>query len=447
MATIYKGDSILSKLEDYFGNWFTKTDLPFFSNKLYPYKNLFTAIKINDCEIKNRIIMGAMSNINMVDVYGGPTNKLIEYFTARAKGGVGLIVTGMVPTTYGIDPTLSTQNYPRIDNIKSFAKWQILTEKTHSFNTKIFIQLSAGLGRLGAVQNAISSLKLPVSASINPNIYASAVPCVALSDNKIKKIIHNTGLCAKNALKCGFDGICLHGHEGYLIEQLSNSAFNRRILGKYTNPMQFGIDLVSEIRKICGEHYPIVYKIDLSLALNSTYGEKLNKINALKKFKKERSVKQTLLYMEQLVKAGVDAFDIDLGCYENWWLPHPPASMPSGCFINIAEVVKKHFEKNNILTSLGKPVVIIAVGKLGYPDLAENVLDTNKADMIMLSRPLLADANWVNKTYCNNIENIIPCIGCNKCLTNIMNHGSLMCSVNATTGNEYLNKNQKSKQK
>ena len=435
-------EQVLNKLENYFGDWFNKTDSPKMTRNLYPYKNLFSPITINKCEIKNRIVMGPMGNINMADENGRPSEKMIKYFAERAKGNVGLITTGLIPTTFGIDPALiegdKLSYFPRIDRSRTnLAGWRDLVYQVHSFGSKIFAQLTAGLGRVGNPECLIKQFKLPVSASTNPNFYIPAIPCKRLTESQIKKIIKRTGQSAADALSCGMDGVYLHGHEGYLIEQLTNSAFNRRKFGRYADPMQFGIDLISEIRKRCGKDYPIYYRIDMSLALNATYGDKINKIKSLKKFKNERTILQTLEYMEALVKAGVDMFDVDLGCYDNWWLPHPPATMPSGCFVDIAKIAKQYFENNNILSNAGQKVAIVAVGKLGYPDLAEQVIKNGNADMIMLARPLLADPFWAVKAYKGNVESIIPCIGCHEgCIKEFLEGGHPQCAVNPRTAFE-----------
>ena len=155
-----------------------------------------------------------------------------------------------------------------------------------------------------------------------------------------------------------------------------------------------------------------MYRIDLSLALNETYGEEDMNEKALKKFKNGRAIEQTLEYMLNLVKAGVDMFDVDLGCYDNWWLPHPPAGMPAGCFLEVSKLVKERFESLGIKSNAGLPVPVVAVGKLGYPDLAEKALRDNLCDMVMLGRPLLADPDWPNKAYAGRVSAIRPCIGC-----------------------------------
>lgn len=433
-------EKVLSRLENTFGDWFNgKMDAPTMTKNLYPYTKMFSPIKVNNCEIKNRLVMGPMGNVNMADETGRPSQKMIDYFEARAKGGVGLITTGLIPTSFNVDPTVLEKDnlsyFPRIDRSRTnLVGWRNLAYAVHSYGSKIFIQLTAGLGRVGNPECLLTKLKLPVSASCNPNYYIPAIPCKRISGSACKKIIKKTGQSAVDAKTAGLDGVYLHGHEGYLLEQMTNPAFNRRLLGRYSSYQQFGLDMVTEIRKRCGNKFPIMYRIDLSLMLNATYGNKMNKIKSLKKFKDERLCLETLEYMANLVKAGVDMFDVDLGCYDNWWLPHPPSSMPSGCFLEIAEIVKKYFKDNNIMSNAGQEVPVVAVGKLGYPDLAEQALRDEKCDMIMLARPLLADPEWANKAFAGKTEHIRPCIGCHEaCIKEFIEGGHPQCAVCPTT--------------
>lgn len=258
-----------------------------------------------------------------------------------------------------------------------------------------------------------------------------------MSDIKCKKIISNIGQAAADAKAMNLDGVYLHGHEGYLIEQMTNPAFNRRSLGHFANWQNFGIDMVKKIRERTDKNFPIMYRIDLSLALNETYGERMNEVSSLKKFRKGRTIEMTLEYMKNLVEAGVDMFDVDLGCYDNWWLPHPPGSMPPGCFLDISKIAKDYFETNGIKSNAGLPVPVVAVGKLGYPDLAEKALRDGKCDMIMLGRPLLADAYWPNKARTGRVNEIRPCIGCQEaCLNEFVEGGHPQCAVNPRTAFE-----------
>lgn len=438
-----KKDKILYDLEAQYGNWWQHGFVsPQMTSKLYPYKTLFSPIKVNGVTIKNRIVMGPMGNINMAEETGRPNQMMISYLAERAKGGTGLITTGLIPISHGIDPTVTELGklsyFPRIDRTRTvMSGWRELVQSVHSYDSKIFIQLTAGLGRVGNPQCLLTQLKLPVSASWNPNFYIPQIPCARLCDRKLNKIIKNFGQASADAKACGLDGVYLHGHEGYLLEQLTNPAFNRRKLGQFANWQNFGIKTVKEIRKRVGPKYPIMYRIDLSLALNSTYQEKLSKIKSIKKFKNERSIAQTLDYMRNLVAAGVDMFDVDLGCYDNWWLPHPPSSMPSGCFLEISKIVKDFFATNRIVSNAGLPVPVVAVGKLGYPDLAEKALKDNMCDMIMLARPLLADPDWANKAFRGETKNIRPCIGCHEaCIREFVEGGHPQCAVNPRTAFE-----------
>ena len=444
-----KTDAFVQRLVDGYGDWVGDAGnenhlggTGRMTKELYPFDHLFSPITINRMTVKNRIVMAPMGNIDMCEETGRPNDKMLQYFFARAKGGVGLITTGLIPISHGIDNSITELGklsyFPRIDRSRTVhSGWRDLAQGVHAYGSKIFVQLTPGLGRVGNPQCLITQVKLPGSASWNPNFYISEIPCARLSGGKLRKIIKNAGQATADAKADGLDGVYLHGHEGYLLEQLTNTAFNRRKFGKYADWQRFGIDIVKEMRKRCGPNYPIMYRIDLSLALNETYGEEGMKVSALKKFKNGRSIEQTLNYMENLVKAGVDIFDVDLGCYDNWWLPHPPAGMPAGCFVEVAEMAKKRFADKNILSNAGKPVPIVGVGKLGFPDLAEQALRDGKCDMVMLGRPLLADPEWPNKAYAGRVDEIRPCIGCQEgCINEFVEAGHPQCAVNPRSGFE-----------
>ena len=433
----------MMQLTDQFADWWKKGyEIPRMTKELYPYNELFTPIRVNSIIIKNRVVMAPMGNISMCDETGKPNSKMLKYFEERARGGVGLITTGLVPVSFGVDKSLIEKGelsyFPRIDRTRTvFAPWRDLAAMCHAYGSTLFIQLTPGLGRVGNPQCLTNQLKFPRSSSFNPNWYMSKVPCLRLSDLSLKNIIKNVGQGAADAKACNIDGVYLHGHEGYLLEQMTNPAFNRRKIGRYANYENFGLDMVREIRKRVGDDYPIMYRIDLSLVLNETYKEKMNTVPSLKKFKNGRTVADTLRYMKNLVEAGVDMFDIDLGCYDNWWLPHPPSSMPSGCYLGVAEIVKRFFVDYDVRSNKGLPVPVVAVGKLGYPDLAEQALRDNKCDMVMLGRPLLADAEWCNKAYSGKVDEIRPCIGCQEaCLNEFVEGGHPQCAVNPRTAFE-----------
>ncbi len=445
-----KTDAKVQALVDGYGRWVEETAenragaTGRMTRELYPYDSMFSPVQVNRMTVKNRLVMAPMGNIDMCEETGRPNDKMLQYFFARAKGGVGLITTGLIPISHGIDHSITELGklsyFPRIDRSRTvFSGWRDLAQGVHAYGSKIMIQLTPGLGRVGNPQCLITEKKFPVSASLNPNFYIPQIPCLPLSDGKLKKIVRNAGQAAADANAAGLDGVYLHGHEGYLLEQLTNPAFNRRKLGRYTDWQRFGIDLVREIRRRCGDGYPIMYRIDLSLALNETYGEEGMSISALKKFRNGRTIDETLGYMANLVKAGVDMFDVDLGCYDNWWLPHPPAGMPAGCFLPVSRIVKDYFKKNSIRSNAGMEVPVVGVGKLGYPDIAEKALRDGDCDMVMLGRPLLADPDWPAKAFAGKVEEIRPCIGCQEgCINEFVDGGHPQCAVNPRTGFEHI---------
>ncbi|HEY8344749.1 MAG TPA: FAD-dependent oxidoreductase [Bacillota bacterium] len=398
------------------------------------YEKIFEPGKIGKCKIKNRIIMAPMGNINMADPIGRPLPKMIEYFTERAKGGTGLLITGLVPVSYGVDPTVSEDNdttyFPRIDGSSRtrLAGWRDLVAAVRSFDAKIFIQLTAGLGRVGSPEPFLKG-KLLKSASLNRNFYVPQLPHLPLSDRQIKKIVRSFGQSAINAKISGFDGVQLHGHEGYMMDQLTSAPWNRRKFGRYRNKSQFAVDVVREIKRLCGEDFPIIYRVDLTQALRESYGEEV----FAKRFRgMERTIEEGLEFCRVLAEAGVDAFDVDKGCYDNWFWPHPPAYFQDIPYVEeTAGRLKEYFKKNGI------DAKVIAVGKLGVPERAEEVLEKGWADFFMLGRPLLADPYWPQKVKAGKVDEIIHCIGDQEgCIQSFIMGGHPCCSVNPYTGFE-----------
>jgi 2-enoate reductase len=141
-----------------FGTWYEdniRLNDGIITSRLYPYTSIFSPLQVNSVKIKNRLVMGPMGNISMAEETGRPNTKMIQYFTERAKGGVGLITSGLVPISHGIDPTVTEMGglsyFPRIDASRTrFAGWRDIAERCHGYGAKFFIQLTPGLGRVGS---------------------------------------------------------------------------------------------------------------------------------------------------------------------------------------------------------------------------------------------------------------------------------------------------------
>ena len=152
-----KKDPLVEELVDSYGDWFIDKpeDARAMTGELYPFEKMFSPITINKTKIKNRIVMAPMGNLQMCEENGRPNDKMIEYFTERAKGGCGLITTGLVPISHGIDPTITEPDkltyFPRIGRSRTnLVGWRNLATSVHAYDSKLFIQLTPGLGRVGA---------------------------------------------------------------------------------------------------------------------------------------------------------------------------------------------------------------------------------------------------------------------------------------------------------
>ncbi len=442
---VLDGQETVAELIQWLASWFEdhrRLEAGAMTSRLHPYDRLFSPITVNGLEIRNRLVMGPMGNVSMADETGRPGAKMIAFFEERARGGVGLVTSGLVPVSPESDPSVMQPGglafLPRIGGSRSvFAGWRDLSDAIHAHGARFFIQLTAGLGRVGSPECVSRRWRLPVSSSWNPNFYIPQIPCRRLTDRECRQLVRAAGQAAADAQSCGIDGVYLHGHEGYLLEQFTNPAFNHRRLGRYADWQAFGLDVVAEIRNRCGRGYPIMYRLDLSLGLRETYGERMDTVARLRRFRGGRTLAMSLAYLENLIAAGVDLVDVDLGCYENWWLPHPPGPMPPGVYLGLAKLVKDHLANRKITSAAGQPVPVVAVGKLGYPDLAERALRDGLCDMIMLARPLLADPDWPRKAMAGRVREIMPCIGDHEaCLHEIVKAGHVQCAVNPRTGFE-----------
>ena len=195
-------DSQIQHLVDGYGNWVQQEGenkagcSSGMTKNLFPYSAIFSPIQINRTTVKNRVVMAPMGNLNMAEETGRPNAKMLQYFFARAKGGCGLLTTGLIPISHGIDPTVTElgklSTFPRIDRTRTvMAGWRDLAQGVHAFGSRIFVQFTPGLGRVGPPMCVLTQTKFPKSASLNPNFYLPAVPCFPLTDVQLNKIVKN----------------------------------------------------------------------------------------------------------------------------------------------------------------------------------------------------------------------------------------------------------------
>jgi len=387
---------------------------------------LFQPFTLGSCEIKNRYCMVAMGTGGMVTHDGLFNERGVEYYVERAKGGVGLIITGTMYVENEIEKVYpGIMPYPRQNTNKFIMTSAEMIERIHAYDCKVFAQLTAGFGR---VIKPSLLIEQPISVSGISHFWDKNLMCRSLTINEIETIIKNT---AKSALICknaGYDGIEIHAvHEGYLLDQFAISLFNNRTDqygGNLKGRLKFACDIVKAIKEKCGSDFPVLLRYSLKSFIKDTlYGGLPNEI-----FKENgRDIDEGIEAARILVDSGYDALDIDSGAYESWYWAHPPLYFDDGLNISYGKIIKEH---------INAPVII--AGKMEDPDIAISAIETGAADIIGLGRSLLADPQIVNKIRKSKHDEIRPCIGChNGCMHRLLSSKLMSCAVNPCSGREF----------
>lgn len=369
---------------------------------------LFESGRIGKLWLKNRIVMSAMGIGGLAEPQGRLGKRAIDYYAARAKGGVGLITTGAARVDQRIDPTGAS--FLGADDPMYIAGLSELADAVHDYQAKIVVQLTAGRGRLAPLDyiqryGAVAPSPLPCFVD-------SKTMARELTTQEIESLVEAFGLAAKTLETAGIDGVELHAHDGYLLDQFQTALWNFRTDkygGDWERRLRFPLEVIAAIKRAVGKDFPIIYCFGLTHYLEGG-----------------RGIEEGLEISRKLEAAGVDAFHIDAGCYETRYWALPPPTQPPGCMVDLAAMVKKVVK-----------VPVTAGGRLGDPQLAESILQDGKADFVALGRPLLADPDWPNKVKDGRQEDLRPCIGCFEgCISRIYKKKYLSCAVNPTTGME-----------
>ncbi len=371
------------------------------------FPRLFHPGQIGKLEVKNRIVMAPVANMyaNMDGTY---SQRQIDYYAERAKGGAGLIIVEVTFVERKISPPADPVA-PYIDTNWHIPGASDLVDAVHDYGAKICIQLSPGPGRN---MNVATHDRIPIAASAVPSFSDPDIICRELSVAEIKEIVRACGDAAERAVKAGFDMIEIHGHLGYLIDGFMTPLYNKRsdeYGGDIEGRMRFAKEIIAAMRSRVGDKFPLCFRYS---------GEH--------KIEGGRTLAESQEIARHLESAGIDILDIDAGCYEvPYWIT-PPYYMPEGCLADIAAGIKKAVK-----------IPVITVGGINSPELAEQILDEEKADFIALGRALIADPQWPNKARNGQIEDIRPCIRCNEgCMGRSFFLRTMACTVNPVVGKE-----------
>ena len=389
------------------------------------YQTLFTPIQIGKITLKNRFAMAPMGPLGLGDSEGGWNQRGIDYYTRRAQGGTGLIITGV---TFS-DCEVETQSMPNCPNstynpVHFVRTSREMTERVHAYGAKIFLQMSGGFGRV----------TIPTNLGEFPPVAPSPIPhrwldktCRELTRDEIHKIIESFGKGAFNAKRAGFDGVEIHAvHEGYLIDQFAIAFFNHRTDeygGSLENRLRFAKEIREEIAKTCGWDFPVAVRFSPKSMLKDWRKGALPN----EEFEeKGRDLEEGLQTAKLLEAYGYDALDVDVGCYDAWWWNHPPMYMEKGPYRKYAKLVKETVK-----------IPVFMAGRMDTPEMAESCVKDGTCDVISLGRPLLADPDYVKKLRANHVCEIRPCISCQEgCMGRIQTYSMINCAVNPQAARE-----------
>lgn len=383
------------------------------------YKKLFTPVQIGSITIKNRFALAPMGPLGLADADGGFNQRGIDYYTERAKGGTGLIITGVTFVDNEVEehgmPNVPCSTHNPVHFIRTARE---MTERIHAYNAKVFLQLSGGFGRVTIPTNL--GEYPPVAPSPIMHRWLDKV-CRELTVDEIHSIVKKFGDGAFNAKRAGFDGVQIHAvHEGYLIDQFAISLFNHRTDeygGSLENRLRFAREIIEEIKKRCGDDFIVTLRYSpksfiKNLREGALPGEEFEE--------KGRDLPEGKEAASLLVSYGYDALDVDVGSYDAWWWSHPPMYQEKGLYRPFCKIMKETVS-----------VPIICAGRMDNPDMALEAIENGTCDMISLGRPLLADPDYVNKLRTGRGDEIRPCISCQEgCMGRIQEYSSLNCAVN-----------------
>ncbi len=372
------------------------------------FPKLFSPFRIGSLNIGNRMVMSPMET-HLCDKEGFVTEELIAYYKERALGGVGYITvenTTVDPAGRVNDGMLCIHDDKFIPGLKSLA------ESIHAAGGKIVLQLS----HAGKEALPFYTGLEPVSSSAIPSPLTRQTPR-ELTIEEIRSIVREFAEGASRAAKAGFDGVEIHMAHGYLVNQFLSPESNIRTDdygGDTVRRSRFAREIVESIRKCTPEGYPIVCRI--SADEYTEVGLKLEESKEIARI---------------LEKAGASAIHVSACNYASAFYNIPCYYLEEGCFIHLAEGIKSVVK-----------IPVLAVGRITSPTMAENILQENKADLIVFGRTLIADPYLPNKIKEGLFDDIRTCLSCNRCIESISDK-KLVCTVNPFVGREGTSRLQK----
>ena len=380
------------------------------------YQALFTPWKIGNVEIKNRIVlcpMGGTSLFGWFELTGCKFDKeAANFFLERARNNVGLIIPGIAPLRDTFWGKWLWQNP------KMFKDLKVFMDEIHKTGAKLFVQLTAGMGRSWAITELVAPLHKnkitraivkPIidtshelaSPSPQPSRWAHDIECPEMTLEQIHEIIEAFAKTAKLCKEAGVDGVEVHAvHEGYLLDQFSMEFFNKRTDeygGSFENRYRFATDVVKAIKEACGADFPVSLRYSVESKMKgfcegAMPGEDYVEVG--------RNMAESEKAAKYLQDAGYDMLNADNGTYDSWYWAHPPMYMPQNCNLEDVAHIKQFVD-----------IPVVCAGRM-EPDVGAQAVAEGRIDAVGVARQFLADPEWITKMIEDRLEDIRPCICC-----------------------------------
>ncbi len=413
--------------------------------KLQP---LFTPWTIGNCKIKNRIVLTSMGG---TDLFGWMEKNHFDeagadFILEVAKNNAGLVLPGCQPV---YNPMFGQWLYSNKKMYKDLAEWM---PKLHKTGAKLFVQLTAGFGRSFTVSSMMEKLyvnpalralskpfmdldKITASASEAPNRWSDKVPSRAMTVEEIREFVDAFGKTARLLKEAGVDGVEVHAvHEGYLLDQFTLGYVNKRTDeygGSLENRYRFAADIVKEIKKQCGDDFPVSLRYSV---VSKTKGMRMGALPGEEYTEVGRDFEESKKAAKYLQDAGYDMLNCDNGTYDAWYWAHPPIYMPENCNLEDVKNLKKFVD-----------IPVVCAGRMD-PEVAARSIYNGEIDGAGFARQFLADPQWVTKLMRGQKEDIRPCILCHNGCFNMCHYKGVpndqalsdslhlaRCAVNAET--------------
>jgi 2,4-dienoyl-CoA reductase-like NADH-dependent reductase (Old Yellow Enzyme family)/thioredoxin reductase len=363
------------------------------------FEKLFEKIRVGSITLRNRIIFPPIST-NLASVNGEVTERLAYHYSRRAKGGTGLIIIENVCIDYPSAKMGATQI--RMDSEEFVPGLSYMVEEIHKYGSAVFAELTH--------PGAMGSPKFKIFAPSNVPIRPDKLPLNPLSKEEIDEIVMKFARSALIAKKAGFDGVEIEAAHALLVNQFISPIANKRedeFGGSVENRTRFAKLIIDKIKELCGKDFTVTARLGVIDYIEGGITPEKEGVQIAKKF-------------EEYGYAALHA-DVGFGSKEKRL---EPMAYPQAWRSNLAKILKDAGVKN-----------VIAVGMIREPEVAEELLENNTADLIGLGRTLIADPDWPVKAMSGKESEIRKCIGCSECIVSRHMMGTaIRCGVNANVG-------------